>query len=111
MKIPNNAQSIVVDKKITDYLLNASHRIGKNKAGFFKRFGFDLSDIKAFKNSLIQHSIEREIEETENTEYGNKYKLKCELQTPDERNPCIVTVWIIETGKHRPTLITAYPAN
>lgn len=111
MKMPNNDKAIVVDKKITDYLLSDSHDIGKHKAEFFKRFGFDISDVDTFKNSLIQHSIEREIEKTKNSEYGNKYELKCELQTPDDRNPCIVTVWIIENGKQRPTLITAYPAN
>ncbi len=111
MKMPNNKQSKVFDKKITDYLLSDSHEIGKHKADFFKRYGFDISDIEAFKNSLIQHSKEREIEQTKNTEYGNKYELKCELQTPDERNPCIVTVWLIENGKQNPTLVTAYPAN
>ncbi|MEJ7823651.1 MAG: DUF6883 domain-containing protein [Chitinophagaceae bacterium] len=109
--MPNNEQSIVVDKKITEYLLSDSHEIGKHKANFFKRFGFDISDIETFKHSLIQHSVEREIEQTKNTEYGNKYELKCEFQTPDERNPCIVTVWIIENGKQKPTLITAYRAN
>ena len=110
MKMPNNEQAIVLDKKITDYLLSDSHEIGKHKADFFKRFGFDLSDVDTFKNSLIQHSIEREIEKTNSSEYGNKYELKCEIQTPDERNPCVVTVWIIENGKQRPTLVTAYPS-
>lgn len=111
MKMPNNEQSIVVDKKITHYLLSDTHEIGRHKADFFKRFGFDISDIDTFKNSLIQHSIERQIEETTTTDYGDKYELKCEIKTPDDRNPCIVTVWIIENGKQRPTLITAYPAN
>jgi hypothetical protein len=107
--MPNNEKAKVLDKKITDYLLNDSHEIGKHKANFFKRFGFDISNLGIFKNSLLQHSIEREIEKINNSEFGNKYELKCEMKTPDERNPCIVTVWIIENGKERPTLITAYP--
>jgi len=110
MKMPNNEQSIVDDKKITEYLLSDSHEIGKHKADFFKRFGFDISDIEVLKVSLIQHSKEREIEHTKNTDYGNKYELKCEIQTPDDRNPCIVTVWLIEHDKLNPTLVTAYPA-
>jgi hypothetical protein len=36
--------------------------------------------------------------------------LKCEIKTPDERNPCIVTVWIVENGQEVPKLVTAYPA-
>lgn len=111
MKIPNNNQSFVADKKITDYLLSETHEIGKFKADFFKRFGFDLADIDTFKDSLIQHSIDRDIEKTKNSDFGIKYELKCEINSPDERNPCIVTVWIVENGEELPKLITAYPAN
>ena len=88
MKIPNNNLSFIADKKIRDYLLSDIHEIGKHKADFFKRFGFDISDIDTFKGSLIQHSIDREIEKTKESDFGIKYELK----TLDERNPCIVTV-------------------
>ena len=64
MKIPNNNLSFVADNKITDYLLSDIHEIGKHKADFFKRFGFDISDVDTFKGSLIQHSIDRDIEKT-----------------------------------------------
>ncbi|NBV14538.1 MAG: hypothetical protein EBS07_10790 [Sphingobacteriia bacterium] len=109
MKIPNNNLSFVADNKITDYLLSDIHQIGKHKAAFFKGFGFDIEGIKIFKGSQIQHSFEREIEKEVATEYGIKYELKCEIKTPDKRNPCIVTVWIVETGKQVPKLVTAYP--
>ncbi|TAE61810.1 MAG: hypothetical protein EAZ89_00335 [Bacteroidetes bacterium] len=110
MKIPNNNKSFVADSKITDYLLSETHEKGKHKASFFKRFGFDIADIDNFKYSLIQHSIDREIEETKYSEFGIKYELKCEIKTPDKRNPCIVTVWIVENGQEEPKLVTAYPA-
>lgn len=110
MKIPNNNQSFVADNKITGYLLNELHEIGKHKANFFKRFGYKIDDIETFKNSLIQHAIEREIEQTKDSKFGIKYELKCKIITPDQRNPCIITIWIIETGQEKPILITAYPA-
>lgn len=110
MKIPNNDQSFVADNKITDYLLGEIHEIGKHKADFFKRFGFDIADINTFKGSLIQHSIDSDIERTKDSAFGIKYELKCEIKTPDDRNPCIVTVWIVESGKDEPKLVTAYPA-
>ena len=110
MKIPNNNLSFVAVNKITDYLLSDIHEIGKHKADFFKRFGFDISDVETFKGSLIQHSIEREIEKTKDSDFGVKYELKCEIKTPDERNPCIVTVWIVENEQEVPKLVTAYPA-
>lgn len=110
MKIPNNNLSSVADNKITDYLLSDIHEIGKHKADFFKRFGFDISDVDTFKGSLIQHSIDREIEKTKDSDFGVKYELKCEIKTPDERNPCIVIAWIVENEQEVPKLVTAYPA-
>ncbi|MCA0425959.1 MAG: hypothetical protein LCH37_00850 [Bacteroidetes bacterium] len=110
MKLPNNNRSFVADNKITDYLLSDIHLIGKHKADFFKRFGFDIADIDTFKGSLIQHSTDRDIVKTKYLDLGIKYELKCEIKTPDERNPCIVTVWIVENGKQEPKLVTAYPA-
>lgn len=110
MKIPNNDQSYVADNKITDYLLSETHETGKHKADFFKSFGFTRSDIGTFKDSLSQHAVDRDIEVTKDSDYGTKYELKCQFMTPDKRNPCIVTVWIVEKGQEELKLVTAYPA-
>ena len=45
-------------------MLSDIHEIVKYKADFFKRFGFNISDVDTFKGSLIQHSIDRDIEKT-----------------------------------------------
>lgn len=108
--MPNNEQSFVAENKITDYLLSDKHQTGKQKADFFKRFGFDSENINTFIGSLIQHSIDREVEKIQDSVYGTKYELRCEIKTPDERNPCIITVWIVEKGQEVPKLVTAYPA-
>ena len=109
MKIPNNDQSVVLPEKITKYLMNCNHETGKHKAQFFSSFGFTVEDSGTFRNALIQHSIDRDIEFINDTGFGVKNKLVCKIQTPDERNPCIVTVWIVESGTIAPKLITAYP--
>jgi replicative DNA helicase len=109
MKMPNNEQSIVSEDKILGYLLNDNHEIGKHKAAFFKRFGFNITDIDLFRASLILHSYEREIDQVKDSHFGTKYELKCKINTPDKRNPCIVTVWIVENAGDIPRLVTAYP--
>ena len=39
-----------------------------------------------------------------------KYVVRCAVETPDGRNPCIVSVWAIEEAdRTRPRLLTAYP--
>jgi hypothetical protein len=88
MKMPNNELALVAKEKITAYLLSDTHPIGKDKAAFFKRFGFDLSEVEQFESALTKHANEREVEKTIENDFGVKYELKCELQTPDERNPC-----------------------
>jgi hypothetical protein len=55
------------------------------------------------------HAITHPIVEKELNCYGEKYTLQCSINTPDGRNPCIFSVWIIENGKLQPRLVTAYP--
>ena len=109
MKVPNRENAAVAIRKITEYLLSDTHPVGKGKAAFFKKFGFEASEPKVFEAAMIMHADEREVEQETNLQYGIKYELRCELNTPDNRNPCIVSVWMISTGSDVPNLITAYP--
>lgn len=110
MKMPNNTEAIVDTNKITDYLLSDTHEIGKHKAAFFKSFGFDVSSPITITKALKAHAEERVILNSKDSPYGKKYELECEIETPDDRNPCIVSVWIIENNTNEPRLITAYSA-
>jgi hypothetical protein len=109
MPLPNKEDSHVEDTKIKGYLLNLEHKDGGPKANFFFRFGFSLEDIEPFRRSLLNHAINREVETLTEDEYGEIYTLVCEIETPDFRNPCITSVWIINKGEERPRLVTAYP--
>lgn len=110
MKMPNNTKVAVDQSKITDYLLSDTHEIGKHKAVFFKSFGFENNSPTIFEEALKTHAIEREIVTNDDSPYGKKYKLECDIETPDQRNPCIVSVWIVDNITDEPRLITAYPA-
>lgn len=107
--MPNNEQSFVADNKIEKYLLSETHTDGKHKAAFFKKFGFDALVPENLKESLLDHAVTREIINTIEDTHGTKYVLECELKTPDERNPCIKSVWIIGNEESIPKLVTAYP--
>lgn len=45
MKLPNAHLAFVEPEKITDYLLNATHRYGASKAQFFAGFGFEAAAL------------------------------------------------------------------
>lgn len=108
--MPNREKASVDESKINDYLLSNSHEIGKHKAAFFKSFGFDENNPGIFEAALKKHATEREIAAHTATPFGKKYTLECDLETPDQRNPCIVSVWILNNDTETPRLITAFPA-
>lgn len=109
--MPNRERGTVSDAKMTGYLLSHTHETGRAKAGFFTRFGFGQDEVERFREALMGHAMEREVESTEVTGFGTKYRLRCEVATPDQRNPCIITVWIVDSGSDAPRLVTAYPAD
>jgi len=110
MKLPNSINSYIIKEKLSKYLLNFNHDVGKSKALYFSKFGFNIKNIDDFEKSLLQHSIDREIFSTSEDTFGINYKLKCNINNPDNRNPCIITIWIIEHNSNTPRFITAYPA-
>lgn len=110
MKMPGCDESYVPAGKISDYLLSKTHEHGKSKEAFFSSFGFTADTPLEFEEALLKHARERDVQENADSDYGKKYVLQCELKTPDSRNPCIVTVWLVENDATVPKLITAYPA-
>jgi len=108
--LPNKENAFVEELKITGYLLNSEHEIGAAKADFFTLFGFRKENPDEFSKAIRGHANNRNVSAQNDTGYGVKFELQCSIETPDERNPCVVTVWIIDNGKEEPRLITAYPA-
>jgi hypothetical protein len=46
VRLPNRQQAYVPDTKLTGYLLSLVHPVGRSKARFFRRFGFDDSNVE-----------------------------------------------------------------
>ncbi len=105
----NAKLATVTNEKISDYLLNPKHPQNGGKNKFFAAFGFTRAESVILKSAIEQHPVDNEINEDENSVYGQKFVVMCHLQTPDGRNPCIVSVWIMDTGTNIPRFVTAYP--
>lgn len=95
--------------KVVEYLLNPNHPQGASKANFFVRFGFDISAWEVLADALCRHGRERSVIERQDTGFGLKFVVECHIETPDQQDPCIRSVWILEEGAP-PRLVTAYPA-
>lgn len=108
-KLPNADAAFVEATKLTEYLLSTSHKDGKGKAKFFMAFGFSLADVAVMEAALLLHPIAQPVAQIKETEHGVKYEVACSVETPDGRNPCIRSVWIVDAGKSEPRLVTAFP--
>lgn len=109
-QLPGAVNATLDDAKITQYLLAPSHPIGGSKAKFFLSFGFSQANFTVLKYMLLAHPRTNIVKAQTTTAYGEKYLVSCSLMTPDGRNPCVVSVWIIEPPDPNPRFVTAYAA-
>lgn len=106
--LPQPDDLIVEQAKIVQYLLNPLHEDGASKARFFMALGFEANDWRVMASALRTHGQVREVIKEAGSEFGMKFVVRCGLNTPDQKNPCIDSVWIAE-GAAAPRLVTAYP--
>jgi len=107
-RLPNADDAVVPHAKVRDYLLYAAHPKNGGKAAFFERFGFGRAAFLTLADALRFHPIRNPMVETVPIQWGMKYIVQCTLLTPDGRNPCIQSIWIIE-AEGPPRLVSAYP--
>lgn len=108
-RLPNAHLARIEEQKIKTYVLNLAHKDGGPKAVFFRDRGFNDAEWEAFADALKHHARTNPVVDERPNEFGTLYALDCNCPTPDQRNPCIRTVWEIRPEDPRPRLITAYP--
>lgn len=109
MKLPNAENAVVEQEKITEYLLNPTHRYGASKARFFDAFGFRAEEWWKFAEALREHGRNHDVTKVQETGFGPRYEVEGTLLAPDGRRPRVRTVWQLDHGAVAPRLITAYP--
>jgi len=107
--LPGRDGAVVPIGKVRDYLLNDAHPDGASKSAYFQRFGFSPADAERLAEALALHARTRPVAGIRGQPpFGELFSLDCSVQTPDGRNPCIRTVWLIATDA-APRFVTAYP--
>ena len=109
MMVPNAGRAYVVREKITEYLLSPTSPRGRAKEAFFTRFGFRLELWQGFAEALRYHCEHGGVVDMVETPSGTKYAVVGTINTPDGRDPTILTVWQTDHGSDSPRFITAYP--
>ncbi|MBI4036064.1 hypothetical protein HY383_03865 [Candidatus Daviesbacteria bacterium] len=109
MKLPNGNNALVSKEKLTGYLLSETHAVGKAKAKFFRKLGFNESNVNKFEKSLLNIAKRNEIKNVKEFTYGINYVLEGKIKTPSRKIITLVTVWFTKTKGGRPSFVTAYP--
>lgn len=109
MKLPGRHLAVVPERKITEYLLNSAHPIGRGKALFFQRFGFRTEEWFRLAEALRKHAHDNPVVETEVTPYGVRYAVDGRLFAPDGTTLHVRSAWFIDNEEAAPRFVTAHP--
>jgi len=110
MKLPRNQEAVVPEEKVTGYLLSQSHPVGKTKARYFRRIGYNEKNVERLMEDLIRIAVSNAVSEEVDTRFGIKYIVDGHVISPTGIRARLPTVWIIETGENLQRFVTAYPA-
>jgi filamentous hemagglutinin len=100
--------AVVPVAKVLHYLLDSTHPGNGGKAAFFGAFGFTVGRWAALHDALLAHPGMHPVIVVTANAWGTKYDVRCSLRSPDGRNPCIRSIWVIDATSPYPRLVTAY---
>ena len=109
MRMPNSENAHISQDKILGYLLSEIHPIGYLKARYFSSLGFNALSANLFSSELLKIARENDVAKVVTGEFGIKYIINGEINSPKHMSAMITTVWISHTNDLIPRLITAYP--
>jgi len=109
VKLRNADRAIVDATKLHGYLLSATHSVGRFKAKFFRRLGYDAVHWRRFDTDLRGQHLPEDARLVDSTVYGRKYEIRAILKGPNGRAAGVVSIWFVRTGEDFPRFVNAYP--
>lgn len=108
-RIPRAEDAEIDPRKLTEYVLNPSHRTGRHKARVFKSaLGIEREDWMYLRDQILERLPDAEVERHDSTQHGDQYRVvlridglngethpvKVRWRVPPGRAPCLVTAWV-----------------
>jgi hypothetical protein len=107
--LPNAARATIPDAKVREYLLSASHPVGRFKAVFFLALGFSVERWELLRDALLDIGITGNAAPGQPSSFGQKFEIRATLVGPSGRRADVVTVWMVPTGQDFAHFVTAHP--
>jgi hypothetical protein len=108
VRLPNGEQAIIDAAKLRDYLLSFEHPIGRFKARFFRRLGFERDEWQRLAKALREQHLPQDAVLAEITEHGQLFTIRAILRGQSGK-AAVVSVWLIRNGEAHARFVTAYP--
>jgi hypothetical protein len=109
VKLPHAELAVIETEKIRDYLLSASHPIGRFKAPVFQAMGYRQDQWEQLAADLREQHALSEVDEVVETKHGRKYVIRANLKGPNGRTFAMQSIWILLKDEDVPRFVTAYP--
>ena len=109
MKIPNADKAIIGEDKLREYLLNVRHQRGGPKARLLVSRGYRPDQWQRLEQDIRAQHLTAEVAVTTASDYGTRFEIVAPLVGPLDRAVPFRSIWQIDTGTHRPRLLTIYP--
>jgi hypothetical protein len=109
MNLPNAPCAVVERSKIVDCILNPAHPENGGKAPFFFSLGFRRNEWEPLAAALLGLAESHHVAKNVVSRHGRKYIVDGRIRTPSGKAPMVRTVWIVDAGREKPRLVTAYP--
>lgn len=109
MRLPRAEHAVIDSRKVREYILSRTHPIGRFKAAYFASLGYTSENWREVEAALRQAAVEGQAEAQEQTEFGQKYRVRSKLTGPTGRSAVIVSIWIVRHGETAPRFVTVMP--
>ena len=107
--LPNAELAIVEPAKVRDYLLSASHPVGRFKAAVFFALRYGADEWQLLQRDLLSLARTGEARLGQDGPYGQKYEVSGILRGPSGRQAIFTTVWLVAAGSGVPRFVIAFP--
>jgi hypothetical protein len=108
MKLPNSERAEVDIRKLVDYCLSSTHKVGRHKARVFEAaLGLTIVDAFKLRAWLQRAAIERDAIMERSDEFGQRYRIDFEVVTASGR-AMVRSAWMMRSGEDFPRLTTCF---
>jgi hypothetical protein len=107
--IPNAEHAFVDMRKLRDYTVDPTHRVGKHKSRLFAAvLGMGMDDAEELRDILLQVARPHDAEMGEKDEHGQRYRIDSSLHWRGKQ-ATIRSAWNARPDEGFPRLGTCYP--